>query len=963
MKKKNLLLLSLVALSLTGCFENSTSKNTATSTTPTSTQQTSVTPSDTSKKDTTSTSGTPASDTTILTDTVDTSKWPTAVINSMIKYLDNTLLPYIDLGITIPANVYADWDTSCDTLKIRGGISDAALTADALNNAVSTYKSYGWNASSDGTKMTATNKAGNITVTYYNGDGYNRLDAKYDEPFDATKLTAWSQEILDSMNENMGNHGADVPFVYLGTVNPTYEWDSDHSTFIVTGGYWDDRIVDLAIAAFKAANNSITNEDNKWTYEDSTNTYGRTFNATIKLADKSKLSVSIEAPYTDATTIKKCDMHIVYTKPFAPTTGDMEWDSEVTDAFEEYFDGHSVPYFYIGTTDFDVSSTNPSYVRFYGLDDDTWDDQVFDECIDALTKDNVGVATANQWTWKYDTHESDDSLQQLVCTKEFEDGCSISFIVRNISSSQNRAEVFIQYEKGYIGTATNWENDTLTCINSYLDGNTIPYVWLGMGEDEYEYASWDSSKNTLTVRGASYFKKLLTGAESVYASHTDWTGGIVTKTGTNWDESTYSYQVFEAEKVLDATTGKKLTVTIGASFYNKQTGEPSDDCQMTVAYYKPYIVPTGDDAKWDSNTKEEIIDNEKYLYGHSDKVPYVYLNSSNIYNDSYGNAGEIYLVGGPWDDKVLDHAVSQLQAAGYADAAIVTDEDDEDNKKVTGTLTLDDGCKLTITVSKDFNDCIEMDVVLTQNYKATTASSWSTDVASAMTTAIGEELPYFDLGATHVSVNPNGDYEGQFKIETGVWDDAILDSAYTALKAGGWTVCKNNYSDSDKKVVAYKKATDGTYLGMYVQEESGSTGLYAYKMVDNDTTTTHTKSEWSESDLTYIKGKVGEDTSMVPFLYMGESDYVLSGGRFGQTWGGDVYSLDAIIKYYETLVSIGYQKVTLNITKSAFNIKASYTDDAGNVTSITVMTGSGGSYTSVSKPVFTVSYTKASTNA
>ncbi len=948
MKKTKLILLSLIALSLTGCGETISSgdgsANTATTDTSAITDTGSSVDSSASSESTSDSTGVPVDD-------YDTSKWPSAVKDKMIQYLDSTLLPYIDLGVTA-TNVVANWDDDTDTLEVAGAATADPLTADAIAAAKKTYETYGWIVTTDDTSMTAKNdEDGTITVTYHNNGAFNVLEAVYHEPYDESKAaTSWPDNIISEMDTNLHNHGDDVPYVYLGTVNPTFAWDSDHVTFKIYGGKWDDKITVAAKAAFEAANEKITDDDNKWIIDEiGDGTYGKTFHAAITFSDGVKLSISIDAPDTG----KKPMMNIVYTQPFGGTS--TAWSNYISNFMTSGFHGHSVPFFFCGTEsdDLDVTSEEDGHlIRFYGTAN-TWDDQVFDNVRNAVNKENATITTDDEkWTVTTKVSDSDASKTALIATRTFDDFCTLSLKVEEDSTS-HRADILIEYEKGYIpADGATWNDLITTDFEDYLDGNTVPYIYLGNDDPEDDNESWDDI-NTLTITGGSYFKALIAGANKVFNSTTGWTSNIVTKTGTStWDGSTYSYDIVEAEYIIDATTGKKLSVTVDASERNKNTGEGSGSCVLTITYVKPYVVPTDpEDLKWDEDAKTKIESN----LGHT--LPFVYLNASLvdvIYDES---TNSLLITGGLWDDKVIAHALSQLSGSTQS-------TDDDGNACVKATITEDDGCSIEITIHKDDDNMIEYTATRTEVYSPSTATSWDADTLSVINTGLnGKNLPYIDFGAKHLSAetiynNKTSSYVG-VKITTHVKDDAILTDAVSDINGiDGWVCIKNTYKDDE--VDAFKIFDDGSKVTFKINLLDNGAQFFAYYY--EKSSVTQTKSNWSDSDKEKIKAITGTtEMPNIPFLYLGESDYKQPTSPKNSLYG-DGYYLDAMFDYYQKLVDAGYQKVCFNSSAETFNLTAEYTDSEGNVIKIVTQRYSYGSfYTRNYASSIVITYTAATT--
>lgn len=844
-------------------------------------------------------------------------KWKKSIVDLMVEHLGGQVLPYVELGATVTPT----WEEDKSLLTLIGSIS-TGINASRLQTAKADYEAAGWTVTTTEDSMTAVSAAEDITVVF-NAVGADetfpgtlQLTATYKEPFDPTKASAWPSEIIDDMNANMTNHAADIPFVYLGTVRPTGSFDSDESTYAITGGEWNDQITTLAKNAFESANASIQNDTEKWVISNGTNTNGTTFNANITLADKTKFEVSIEAPYPSSATIKRhAEMKIKFKEGFAVPTG-TSWPTEVTDVFTNNFGGHAFPYFYIG-------STNPSvYVNSYsgtleisGLVD-TWDDQIPTLLKTALDNENAGISEVSQ-KWTYTENGS-----EITGSRTFADGCMLKFEFDH-DSYDEYATIAIDYVPAYIvPTGADWSADTKAAFKDHLGGNTIPYVYLGTTD---ETATWSEQSSTLEIEGETYFGSLLNGALNTFTS-AGWTAAIKTVTYSD-DYDSYDVDVMKAEKTV-GTDGTKLSVTVGATDIS-YSGEPSGNCLMDITYVKPYTVPTT--AAWDSTTENFIKAN---LGGH--EIPYVYLNSTIITTDSNSyDTPYITLTGGLFVDDILTYAKTQFTAANWTEPTIA-------NGKFTASIVETDGCEIDVEIAKNAYGLVEMTCTFNEAFN-TTLTDWSDDFKAKMKNCLNNNvIPFIQLGTVSATCSEYVS-DNNVTIKGKLWKDSIVDDAKATLEEAGWSCILDAFSD-EKTLQAFIVNSDGSIIALKLYNNGGAyLDVYYYAAATNPSTA---KSAWSDAENNFITGVAGSKSSMVPFLYMGNGNYttkVATTSSDAQITGTGYYA-KSVADYYKTLKGLGFTEFELGIEAGSLSLKAKSTLSDGSIVQLeTSEEGSGSS--------------------
>lgn len=840
-------------------------------------------------------------------------KWKKETVDTMVQYLGGRVLPYVELG----SKVIPTWDSDASVLTLMGNIT-TGITAARIQTAKTDYEAAGWTVTTTATSMTAVNAEKDITVVFFDDEGILALKATYKEVFDPTKASAWPADLVNDMNTSLANHAADIPFVYLGTVNPTGSFTTYSSTYTITGGEWDDQIPTLAKTAFEAANATIAADANKWVISNGTNSYGPTFSANVTLADGTRLEVSIEAPYTYSYSSSKriAKMEIKFKEAFSiPTNG--AWPTEVTDSFTNNFGGHTFPYFYIGSSAPSVYySTYTGKLEIHGLRD-TWDDQIPTLLKNALDAENATITEAAQkWTYT-------ENGTKITGSRTFVDGCVMKFDFDHYTYS-DYADLYISYVPAYVVPAgADWSADTKTAFTDHLNGAPIPYVYLGTLN---ETATWSDQYSTLEIEGADYFGSVLNGALNAFTTAGGWTAALTTQKYSYYD---YYYDMYydvdidimKAEKVIDATTGEKLTVTVGPEEVDTYTGNPDGNCIMDIVYTKPYVIPTT--AAWDTATDTFIKTN---LGGH--ELPYVYLNSSTIttYVPSYGTT-YITLTGGLFVDGILTYAKTQFTAANWTNPTIA-------NNQFTASITEADGCELSVTISENAKGLVELKCTFKEGFN-TSLTDWSDDFKASMKKCLSNNvIPFIQLGTTNPKISEYAS-SNNVTITGKVWKDSIIDDAKTALEAAGWSCVVDAFS-TDKRLEAFIVNADGSMLALKLYNSSGAwLDVYYYPA---STIPATAKSAWSDDENTFISGVAGSNANMVPFLYMGDGDYTTATATASTDAKitGTAFNAKAIVNYYTTLKGLGYTEFQFNIFSSSITLKAKATMADGSTVQLTV---------------------------
>ncbi len=967
MKKKNLLLLSLVSLSLVGCFDKTSDSNktSANSNSVVNSDKTSVStkPSTTSKDTTTDKGSSTKSDTATDTTSSDKeediytqTKWPLEIAKAMYKKLDKRFVPYVDLKPTKENRLSYSWSLNSSTFTIMSDYLQAP-SASMLQEAKTTYETAGWTATTTDDSFTATNQEQDLTVTLAYVDEVLTFAIKFDEKFDETKASAWDDELLEQLNKTFGNHGADIPYVYLGTINPELNKSTNDADYEIDGGKWDKKddsvtsILDLFKNAFEKANASITG-DNKWVVAKENENYNDSdYIATRTLDDGCKFKIKLSS-YQVSQNETRAYLTISYYPTFTPSSS-TAWPSDVTEYFNNNFDGHSIPYFYIGSDNITPYQwTESQNEKTYYGDAYTWNDQILTLAENAVNAENANLA--DEYKWIKTVKEEYDGTTYYSFKRSYEDGCALSFSIKNNGDyGYSKAVLKIKYSPKYtVPTGAKWSDEILAQFQQYLGTQDIPYIYLGTEDVK---ASWKAQDKILTVEGSQYYASLLTGATSAFTSALGWNGQVETITEQNYGSS-FSYKKFVATKTINTETDTKLKVEVEGSMHGNYYDEGTDgNCVLKIYLSEPFTPPTGENASWEKYTYQnqkvsEIITDK--LDGHT--IPFVYLNASDV--TTYFSQGDkaLYITGSIWDDAVLSHAKTQFEAAtGWTDITV-----DDTNKEFTAKCALDDGCKMSVLIHKNNQGYIEYKTTIDFAFKPMT--DWSDDAKTIMQGVLnGHVLPVVQSGSATPDVYT---YSDTVIISNNNWKEGLLEETSTSLTADGWTCFVDNevYQTYYQRLNVFREFDDGI---LYFFVANTSYGFYLEASFLTKPTNP-TRTSWNDAEKANLDDITENQTdALIPFLYMGEGAYVVGGNK--KIYGSSLPTY-SVVKYYETLKALGYTDFHLYFTQgNTVEFSASHTDSNGNVITINVFSQFEMDYTTYQycyELALEVTYTKASTS-
>ncbi len=892
MKKINLLILPLIALSIAGCSRGSTSSasNDQISEKQSSTSSSSSSSSSSAPKASSSSSSSVAEESTSSTVDVYSLGWSRTVVDKMLKYLNNTVLPYVNLGKS--TYVEAEWAVSSSdfgVLKIAGteewdgtttpAILTAAFSADAGWN-ITKNDTAGFEATLTDAKVSV--NIGPASTSSYSPDPTLTIKASYDEEYDLTAATAWDAETAQVFTDNFG---VVAPFVYLGTKNPYAEYSSYSNKITISGGKWNAQVIQDAWSTLNAAGYTV-------------GISGTTLTATGKIssADDDEFSITIEKSGYSA---EKISMSVKLTEAWNPTA-QTAWPQTVQTEITTNLDGHEIPYLWLGTknpTTYYYSSYNELDIRGNASITDDQLQQIF-------TLSETSFSEDDGWTLVSDERNSTSS-KQITYKKKFDsDNCIIKCIVKESYSYGAIIECYLSAGIVVPSTSTEWSSATQTLMTDNFH-EILPYAYLNTAT---ETAVWDADTSTLTITGGTWVNSQGELVGEVYSNDATMESDGTTKKW-NWTVGAADYSgVVKIEGKKADGTRYKITIQ-----------NTSGNAEMKIVYIPVY--QTNDDG-WDTGVKTAMT---QYLDGHV--IPYVYLRSGKCYTYWSSYSSYLQIKGGEWDEGMVTAMETVYTADGWTlvskSQAVGSDAGKIRYKKAMG-----DGCVIEVLLNRysSSTTVAEMMVWITSEYnEASKQTEWNDTAKAEIAKSSHLVVPYVYLAskAPSVSYSSGGSYytyTDKVTFKGGTWDDRVLTEGKANLIDGGYTMYESK-NDYGKMAIGYMKDTTNSIFTTVILYRDSS-NMCCMDFYTSPLAGISESGSWAADIDTAIKGYTEADFDM---------DYLSLGGNVSFTTdtghatlkSADKLTHERSFVIYEQLKNAGWEDLVIKTSASDLKVMAS----------------------------------------
>ena len=776
--------------------------------------------------------------------------WNNDILDTFHDHLDDHILPYFYLGTKHP---YAgSYITASDYFIIHGGRWDERV----ISNARTVFRDEGWTISEaddvTGPTLTAskTYEDGCIVKAVVSNYSLTKKKAivrvSFEESFNQNSTSNWTQEILDLFDDSFDSH--QVPYIYIGSNNPTLSYQYQIKKATITGGKYDSRVLTYAKAAL---------ETDLFEVKESYDNYGNTIVAEKTFEDGCTLFITVSR-----NSFNKAQVVIEYMEGLT-IPDNVSWDGLYTENLPSYMLGHKLPYFYMGTSDVKLNFRNQPTSKSITLIGDTFNGHMPFWAKEAFEKEG--------WTTSL---EKNLYGYDFKAEKTFDDGCrfvaSMPAVATYNAQLDTNAILTIDVYEAYLAhNPSHYDSDIIVAM-SLLFKRALPYIYLGTS---FPTLTSDSSLKSMSLIGSYYDASMLTDFETAFNSDTL----------NLWSIS----EISNGKKAVCTTSsGDTITATISKNVNNLP--------QLDFLYQDKFEAPV--DGAWsDTLTNYFNIILNQYV------PPYLYLGTEvNKYYSSNLNAHSIIIKGGTFNKQVLSIAKDTLEADGwttatgtnnYADTLDATKRDDIKNVTYRCRVEKDGSSDLS---KAQVTFCMDEDVTLDES------KDYTDEVKQVINANFDNHMiPYLDFGydPTAAIIN-NGSlcltYKGYLKND-------YINKVKDKFSSLGWTIRDNKLFNSNPSyyfstlMASYEDSVDHSkmYLSFLptlpVAEESTFNVFVSYykpyEIIDNGS--------YDQDTINAMKTALGNH--VLPYIYLGCETPTLtytanSITMTGGTWDDDIFT-------------------------------------------------------------------------
>jgi hypothetical protein len=877
MKKINLLVLPLIALTIAGCSKTSTSSSQPTSETPISQKTSADKTSSSGKVSSSESKASSAKETTkesssssVEEEPVSSSQdiyslgWTADVVNMMLKYLEGVVIPYVNLGAS--KTVSAEWEVGDYDYGVLTIYGSKEWTSTTSNEVATALANGNWHILDNTTStVNAYDPDYKVKVTVERlsvDDPTVAIKATYDEPYDLSKATnSWDSDVTQAFTDTV----TDVaPYVYLGTTHPEAVSDDSTNTVTITGGKWNDKVLTDAKTTLETVGYTVNVESSVLT-------------ATGKASDTSNDKFYIQIKESNGSSYKKITM-IVTREIVSDADSFTSWPADVESEIKSNLDNHTIPAVYLGTASPTLVTTSTG-IEIRGK---KWDNTAISNNIQKWTDDGWTIKSNNLSAYSVYS-------KSITYTKTFSDKCVITAAVKG--SYYYGAYIQITFDQGMTvpDTSTDWSTDIQTLMTSKF-GIVLPYVYLNTAS---ETASYDDTENTMTIIGGSFIKAVSDEFVSKYNTYKD----------------TNNNKVFTCTVKSDNSVKAVGTIDNNKYIINLTKDSSTSQAVMTINFLPPYADSIPENGEWNKDVKDKCNSD---MDGHL--IPYVYLRTLNptVTSGSSYNTGSSYFTinGGEWDEGMITQAKTVYTTA---DGWTIKEEKAYTNEYNPGSITFEkdwgDGCSCTVKLSRYSNTDTYATLTVTPSETYVTdedkqPTAWSKTTETGMS-AFGETIPYVYLGTRKdAGVMRNSAY---LLISGVAWNDEIPSKAAATYQSKGWTVImsKNNYNDM---MIAYKPNDTNTLLTTVIVSETSDKKpqLTAYHSTYDATITKD--GSYADTFLSEVQTFTGNSNVEIPYVPFGNTltNSTSGSAKYMTYWSDVAFNAQRAILTYEILTEQGW---------------------------------------------------------
>lgn len=439
---------------------------------------------------------------------------------------------------------------------------------------------------------------------------------------------------------------------------------------------------------------------------------------------------------------------------------------------------------------------------------------------------------------------------------------------------------------------TPWNSKVVDMMVKYLGGNILPYVNLGKGIG----CSWNATAGSFGQLQFDEIEEYTTTLITDFKTAFQDAGYTITSTSTN----TYT--------ATNSTLG--LTATL-----SRETGGTA---KLVASYDEPFDV-NDSTTDWGKDVKDDF---KEYLDNHS--IPYVYIGTTHPTAVWNASTFQLTIYGGKWNSVIASKAETAFATAGYDLNKA------NDNKTLTSTINLQDGCKMQISIyANGANQRAMYGITFTQAYNPSIVTDWDTDTKDEMANYLHKHYPPVIYLGLKVCTTKYVSSTGILTITGGAFNPLMIQDSKTAFEADDWTVTK----EDDTCVYAQKEFSDGCRVHANLKNKNG-TAILETRLVEVFSVP-NTQTDWDTDAKKAMNDNL--DNHPVPFFYMGldEVRTTWSGTDKYLKITGDIFNEYMIDEAKKAFDAAGWT-TTLGENNYGLTFSATITEEDGDVLTATM---------------------------
>lgn len=776
-------------------------------------------------------------------DSSNQSAWSSEVLKEMDKSLNKTILPYVYLGAIYPTIDKAT--TNERNLTLVGKFWNDKILEKA-KEAFKKDSSWSEKTVESGVAFTKSNEFDSYEVVVSkNESGLPVLKASRTEVYNETTLKAYPEDLKTAFKDKYAEEMDTIPFLYLGTAYPTLnteipaKHEEDTSKLVITGGVYNSKILDNFRTKFTKEAGWYTAIDN--THEDA-GTKNDEPSDVLAVALKNTGEFTYKVGLVTLENAGEKTAYLEINRSKNTTTTATKWSDETLANMSKVLGSDvTLPFFDVGRDTLEIAFDDDGHLKIQFVADHTNVSFRVWSAIDSLTKADWELTIAHNDTY----YDSEAWINQVTATKDF-NGKKVQVQI-NINASAYYRFVMkgvVSPVETYDASKVNgsWSEDISSVIKDKYKID-FPYVYLGT---DNPYIFEDTEEGTTNIIGNALTNELFTNAKDVLTKN-----GFLIDTSASWD------MLVKATK--ENSDGNIVNVEV--SYH---------DNKPYISFSLTEVFKPGTQTAWDSKTQESL--NKELPSGVT--LPYLYLGTAEPTStfDTKNNVKKISIVGGKWDDAVINLSKSSLETNSFSVSIDSSSSWTGPSLFAHKLLESSSAKAMRLKLSENRDDKIELDVYidLVPDAPSDKIATWDefpkyygTSVTDAMQTYLGTKLPEFIpsalLPSTDDSINISSPYSQlrnkYFSMYSSycAYDTYYLYVAMDKLKAEGFTVKYNPFSkDELAGFSASKNDANGTlYIsfapssGNYSDSNNGMSlsALYLPDASLYDSTTAFSESE------------------------------------------------------------------------------------------------------------------------